>query len=46
METLETLKSNYDWAIDRIHYLAENIIQDAYAVQSEFSEWLDLDNRS
>ena len=44
METLEkTLKSNYDWAIDRIHYLAENDIHDAYAVQSEFSEWLDPD---
>jgi hypothetical protein len=43
METLEkTLKQSHDWAIDRIHFLCENKnIEDAHAIQSEFSEWLD-----
>ena len=42
METLEdTLRKNHDWAVDRIHFLAEDEIEDAYAIQSEFSEWLD-----
>jgi hypothetical protein len=41
METLEkTLRQSYDWAIDRIHYLSEQNIDDAHAIQSEFSEWL------
>jgi hypothetical protein len=43
METLEkTLKQSHDWAIDRMHFLCENKnIEDAHAIQSEFSEWLD-----
>lgn len=43
MKTLEqTLRQSHDWAIDRIHYLSgEMNIDDAYAIQSEFSEWLD-----
>jgi len=41
METLEdTLRKNHDWVIDRIHFLAETEIEDAYAVQREFDEWL------
>lgn len=42
MTTLEkTLRQSHDWAIDRIHYLSKMNIDDAYAIQSEFSEWLD-----
>jgi hypothetical protein len=42
METLEmTLQKSHDWAVDRIHYLSERDIDDAYAIQSEFNEWLD-----
>jgi hypothetical protein len=46
MVTLEqTLKTSHDWAIERIHYLCdknnEPDYQNAYAVQLEFSEWLD-----
>jgi len=41
METLEqTLRSSHDWAIERIHYLSEMDIDNAHAIQSEFSEWL------
>lgn len=41
METLEkTLRQTHDWAVDRIHTLCENNIEDAHAIQSEFSEWL------
>lgn len=41
MTTLEqTLRNSHDWAIDRIHYLSKKNIDDAYAIQSEFSEWL------
>tara|TARA_B100000085_G_C18413089_1_gene459441 strand:+ start:103 stop:297 length:195 start_codon:yes stop_codon:yes gene_type:complete len=44
MVTLEkTLQLTHDWAIDRMHQLCENgyeSVQDAYAVQCEFSEWL------
>ncbi len=44
METLvETLRQTHDWAVDRIHYLSEVNIDNAYAIQSEFSEWLDPD---
>jgi hypothetical protein len=42
---IETLSSNHDWAIDRIHFLCEqneeHEYQNAYAIQKEFSEWLD-----
>lgn len=42
---IETLRTNHDWAIDRIHFLCdqneEYEYQNAYAVQKEFSEWLD-----
>ena len=41
MVTLEqTLRSTHDWAIDRIHTLSEENIEDAHAIQSEFCEWL------
>ena len=41
MVTLEeTLQETHDWAIDRIHTLCEENIEDAHAIQSEFSEWL------
>ncbi len=42
METLEnTLRRTHDWAVDRIHFLCEDKeIEDAHAIQSEFSEWL------
>lgn len=38
-----TLLKSHDWAVDRIHYLSEKDLDDAYAIQSEFSEWLDPD---
>lgn len=39
--TLEqTLRHSHDWAVDRIHYFSERDIYNAYAIQSEFSEWL------
>tara|TARA_B100002019_G_scaffold119139_1_gene102261 strand:- start:984 stop:1196 length:213 start_codon:yes stop_codon:yes gene_type:complete len=49
MVTLEqTLERNYQWAIDRIHTLCQieayddvTSIEDAHAIQNEFSEWLD-----
>lgn len=41
MTTLEkTLRQSHDWAIDRMHYLSEMNIDDAHALQEEFSEWL------
>ena len=41
MVTLEqTLRQSHDWAVDRIHILCEKNIEDAHAIQSEFSEWL------
>jgi len=50
METLEnTLSRIHNWTIDRIHYLCErdaeiiSNVDDAYAIQCEFSEWLDSD---
>jgi hypothetical protein len=44
MATLEkALRISHDWAIDRIHVLSERNIDDAHAVQSEFSEWLNPD---
>ena len=44
MTTLEkTLRKSHDWAVDRIHYLSEKDIDNAYAIQSEFSEWLNPD---
>lgn len=39
----QTLKSSHDWAIDRIHYLSNKNIEDAHAIQAEFSEWLNPD---
>ncbi len=42
MVTLEeTLTKTHDWAIDRIHSLCEQDLDDAFALQTEFSEWLD-----
>ncbi len=44
METLvETLKLTHDWAVDRIHTLCDEDLENAYAIQSEFSEWLNPD---
>ena len=44
MVTLEqTLQTTHDWAIDRIHTLCEENIENVHAIQSEFSEWLDPD---
>jgi hypothetical protein len=41
MDTLvDTLRISHDWAVDRIHFLSEKDIDDAYSIQSEFSEWL------
>ena len=41
---IETLRNSHDWAIDRIHFLCENKdIENAHAIQSEFSEWLNPD---
>lgn len=37
---VETLRQSNDWAIDRIHNLSELDIDNAYAVQKEFEEWL------
>jgi hypothetical protein len=47
MVTLEqTLRTTHDWAIDRIHSICDRDIDNAHAIQSEFSEWLnpDIDN--
>ena len=49
MVTLEdTLKTTHDWAVDRMHILCESkphnlveSVENAYAIQSEFAEWLD-----
>ncbi len=44
MVTLETtLRQTHDWAVDRIHTLCETNFEDAQAIQSEFSEWLNPD---
>ena len=44
MVTLETtLRQTHDWAVDRIHTLCEENIENAHAIQSEFCEWLDPD---
>jgi len=44
MVTLEnTLQITHDWAVDRIHTLCERNIENAHAIQSEFSEWLNPD---
>jgi hypothetical protein len=41
MVTLETtLQIAHDWAVDRIHTLCEENIDNAHAIQTEFSEWL------
>lgn len=47
MVTLEqTLRQTHDWAIDRIHTMSDIDMDNAYAIQQEFSEWLnpDIDN--
>ena len=49
MVTLEdTLKQTHDWAVDRMHTLCDTrtddvlaCVENAHAIQSEFSEWLD-----
>lgn len=44
MVTLEqTLRQTHDWAIDRIHTLSEQDLEDARSIQLEFSEWLNPD---
>jgi hypothetical protein len=40
----DTLRNSHDWAIDRMHMLCEeNNYDNAHAIQSEFSEWLNPD---
>ena len=40
----DTLRNSHDWAVDRIHFLCEEKnYEDAHAIQSEFSEWLNPD---
>tara|TARA_B100002019_G_scaffold265103_1_gene254400 strand:- start:313 stop:510 length:198 start_codon:yes stop_codon:yes gene_type:complete len=49
MVTLEeTLEHTHNWVVDRLHTLCDTetddllgVIEDAHALQSEFSEWLD-----
>ena len=49
MEILEkTLQVTHEWAVDRMHILCDmksddvlRSVEDAYAIQSEFAEWLD-----
>lgn len=45
MATLEeALRQTHDWAVDRIHFLCEDMsFEDAYAIKAEFSEWLNPD---
>ena len=51
MVTLEdTLQQTHQWAIDRLHTLCDmetddilEVIENAHALQCEFSEWLDPD---
>ena len=50
METLEeTLRLTHDWAVDRMHHLCDyetfglESIDNACAIQKEFSEWLSPD---
>ena len=44
MATLvETLKLTHDWAVDRIRTLCDEDLENAHAIQSEFSEWLNPD---
>jgi hypothetical protein len=46
MKTLEqTLRTSHDWAVDRIHSSLsdQKDYEDAHAIQSEFSEWLNPD---
>jgi hypothetical protein len=40
---VETLKLTHDWAVDRIHTLCDEDLENAHAIQSEFSEWLNPD---
>ncbi len=41
MATLvQTLKLTHDWAVDRIHTICDDDLENAQAIQSEFSEWL------
>ena len=41
---IDTLRHSHDWAVDRIHTLCEdNSIEDAHAIQAEFSEWMNPD---
>ena len=43
MTTLEqTLRTSYDWAVNRINILNKNLNNtDAEAIRSEFNEWMD-----
>ena len=36
----QTLLVVHDWAVDRIHTLCEENLENAHAIQSEFREWL------
>jgi hypothetical protein len=37
----KTLRTSHDWAVERIEILNRKNIDDAYAIQCEFAEWLD-----
>ena len=41
----ENLIQIHDYVIDRIHFLCEDDIDDAYAVHCEFKEWMDPNNK-
>jgi hypothetical protein len=44
MVTLEqTLRQSHDWALERINVLSRKNVENAHAIQSEFSEWLNPD---
>jgi hypothetical protein len=44
MTTLEqTLRQSHDWALERINVLSHKNVDNAYAIQQEFSEWLNPD---
>lgn len=37
----QTLRTSHDWAVRRIEILNRKNIDNAYAIQCEFAEWLD-----
>lgn len=42
MTTLvQTLRNSHDWAVKRIKRVSNKNIDDAFAIEQEFNEWLD-----